>query len=94
MLKIEGLDKLQRQLSDATKALEGLDGEVVNVQFDAHDPESIEAAIRRATDEIDSRVSSYAANPFVNQLVEQYKEACRSAILQRAAEARLRSDAP
>lgn len=45
MLKITGLDKLQKELKEAERALSELDGELGVINFDPHDPASIEAAI-------------------------------------------------
>src|SRR5258708_38064393 len=42
MLKISGLDKLQRQLEDAQRAFKALDGQLASVRFDPDKPESIE----------------------------------------------------
>lgn len=88
-MKITGLDKLTRQLEDAQKALEGLDGELGSVSFDPHDPGSIEAAIKRMESTIDERVGNSASNPIIAPLVESMKEQYRNGILERAAAARL-----
>jgi len=89
MLKITGLDKLQKELKEAEHALSELDGELGVVNFDPHDPASIEAAIQSVNRMIDSRIEPHADNPIVGSLVEQIKESYRENILQRAAEARL-----
>jgi len=93
MFKIDGLDKLTRDLEAAQKALGELDGELGAVSMDPHDPASIEAAIQEASRLIDERVAHYASNPLVAQLVEGVKETQREAILERAAAARLEKDA-
>lgn len=90
MLKITGLDKLQRELKEAQRALEALDGELGTVKFDPHDPLSIEAAIQSIYKMVNDRVEEYESNPIVGPLVEQMKETYRENILQKAAEARLR----
>jgi hypothetical protein len=92
MFKIEGLDKLTRDLEAAQKALGELDGELGSVSMDPHDPASIEAAIQEAARLVDERVAPYASNPLVAQLVEGVKEAQREGLLERAAAARLESD--
>ena len=92
-MKIEGLDKLQRQISEAQTAIEDFGRETVDVSFDAHDAASIEAAIQNAMSMIDQRMSTYAANPFVAPLIEQFKESSRKAILERATETRMRGSA-
>ena len=89
MTKITGLDELQKQLKEAQRALEAIDGELTTISFNPDDPESIEGAIRQTNEAIDSRVGPYASNPFVEPLIEQMKDHYRQAILDRAAEARL-----
>lgn len=89
MLKITGLDKLQRELEEAQRALETLDGELGTVNFNPHDPSSIEAAIQSVYTMVDDRAGAYASNPIVGSLIEQMKETYRENILQKAAEARL-----
>jgi hypothetical protein len=93
MIKIEGLDKMQRQISEAKQAISKLECDSVDVHFDPHDAASIEAAIQQAIGLIDQRMYIYAANPFVAPLIAQFKEACRNRILERAAKARLQAEA-
>ncbi|SIN89529.1 hypothetical protein [Salinivibrio sp. ES.052] len=92
MLKINGLDKLQKELKQAEQALNELDGELGVVNFDPHEPTSIEAAIQSVIRMIDNRVEPYVDNPIVESLAEQMKESYRENILQKAAEARLQAD--
>lgn len=92
MLKITGLNKLQKELKEAEQALSELDGELGVVNFDPDDPASIEAAIQSVMRVIDSRIEPYADNPIVGSLADQMKESYRENILQKAAEARLQSD--
>lgn len=92
MLKITGLDKLQKELKEAEQALNELDGELGVVKFNPEDPASIEAAIQSVMRMIDNRVEPYAENPIVGSLADQMKESYRENILQKAAEARLQSD--
>ncbi|EQM94215.1 MULTISPECIES: hypothetical protein [Enterobacterales] len=47
MLKITGLDKLQKELKVAQLALGELEGNLGTVHFDPLDPASIENAIQR-----------------------------------------------
>lgn len=92
MFKITGLDKLQRELNEVKQALTELDGELGVVNFNPHDPLSIEAAIQSVNRMIDSRIEKYADNPIVNKLAGDMKDNYRESILQKAAEARLNSD--
>jgi hypothetical protein len=90
-VEIKGLDKLQRDFDDASKALAALDGELGTVRFDPVDPASIDAAILEVERVVDDRVGAFADNPIVRPLVAQMKEQYRKAILDRAAAARLES---
>jgi hypothetical protein len=87
-MKITGLDTLQKNLADAQKALAALDGELGSVNFNPHDPSSIEAAIAEVERMVDERLGAYASNPIVGPLAEQMKEKYREGILAKAAEAR------
>lgn len=87
---IKGFDKLQRELSDAQKAMSELDGDICTVSFNPDDPSSIEAAIQHVMSTIDTKIGRYASNPFVAPLVEASKEAYREAILEKASAARLK----
>lgn len=90
MFKISGLDNLSRQLTDAQKALDALDGELGTVSFNPDDPASIEAAIQSVETIIDERLGPYSSNPIIAPLAEEMKEKYREAIIERAAEARLK----
>ena len=90
MLRITGFDELSRQLTDAQKALETLDGELGVVKFDPNDPASIEAAIQSIESMIDERLVQYERNPIIAPLAASMKEKYREAIVDRAAEARLK----
>ena len=92
MFKITGLDKLQKNLKDAQRALSELDGELGVVNFDPNDPASIEGAIQSVNRMIDDRLGEYSSNLIVGPLAEQMKEKYRESILEKAAEARLKSD--
>ncbi|WP_432787027.1 hypothetical protein AAEX37_01100 [Oligella sp. MSHR50489EDL] len=92
MIKITGLDKLQKDVKDVEQALNKLDGELEVVNFDPNDPASIESAIHSVNRMIDERLGKYSSNPIVAPLAEQMKEKYREGILEKAAEARLKSD--
>lgn len=92
MFKIDGLDKLTKQLEQAQQALEELDGELGTVNFDPNDPASIEAAIQQANATLEAKVAPWADNPLVEQMIDGMKEQFREAIIERAAAARLESD--
>ena len=86
MLKITGLDKLQRQLEDAQRAFKALDGQLATVRFDPDKPESIEAAIRTMESAIDDKVAPYRDKAMVASIVPLPKEKYRATIFLRAKE--------
>jgi hypothetical protein len=92
MIKISGLDKLQRDLKTAQDALKDLDGELGSVSFNPVDPESIQQAITTVEAIIDERVAEYRSNKFVESLADQMKESYRSMIINKAATARIQDD--
>ncbi len=92
MAKITGLDNLQKELKKAEKAFKELDGHLARVEFDPHDPSSVEAAIQSIHQEIDSRIAPYGNSSIIRPLAEQMKVKCRESILNKASEARLKHD--
>lgn len=89
MIKIDGFKQLDKQLKDAQKILDDLDGELGTVSFDPNDPSSIEMAIQEVESMIDDRVGVYSSNAIIGPLAEQMKEQYREAILEKATAARL-----
>jgi hypothetical protein len=89
MIKIEGLDKLSRNLEEAQKAIAEIDGELGSVSFDPHDPASIEVAIQEVERLIDERLGPYASNPIIEPIIGGMKEQYREGILDKAAAARI-----
>ena len=65
MLKISGLDQIQRELKEAERALSELDGELGSVSFDPNDPASIESAIHSVNRIIDERAGEFSGNSIV-----------------------------
>lgn len=52
-MKFSGLDKLKKQIENIKNFAQNLDGEIGNVSFDPHDPESSENAISEMNSRID-----------------------------------------
>jgi len=88
-MQIKGLDDLARKMEELEKAMAKLDGDITQVNFNPHDPESIQLAIQKVSDAIDERVSRYAHNDMVTSVASELKEKYRDGILERAAQARL-----
>ncbi|HHR6443371.1 MAG: hypothetical protein LBE52_13905 [Providencia sp.] len=92
MLKVTGLDKLQKDLKVAQLALNELDGNLGTVHFDPQDPASIENAIQKINQIIDERVSQYSSNPIIGPLAEQMKQTYRENLIQKATQFRLKNN--
>ncbi len=91
MLKISGLDKVQKELKVAQLALSELDGNLGTVHFDPQDPASIENAIQKINQIIDERVSQYSHNSIIGPLAEEMKQAYREHLIQKATEFRIKN---
>jgi len=87
-MSLKGLDDLKRKLQELQKVADGLDGNIANVSFDPHDPQSIDLAIQRMEAAVDEKVGDYRGNNMVKDLALAIKERYRQAIIDRAAEAR------
>jgi hypothetical protein len=85
MLKITGLNELQRTMDELAKFGADLDGEIAQVTFNPTDPTNIEAAIQEVADAVDAKAKSYPRNEMVRNLAEQAKETFRQQLLGRAA---------
>ena len=89
---IKGLAQLQKQLAEAQVALQALDGHLGTVEFDPHDPGSIDQAISSVHALIDSRLGEYESNPIIAPLIEQAKASYRDQIIEKAAASRLSTE--
>ncbi|WP_197340902.1 hypothetical protein [Ralstonia solanacearum] len=79
---MEGLEKLTKEFDEASRVLKSLDGEIATVPVVPGDDASIQAAIRRIEQAIDSKAARYRNNPLVSALVTQLKETYRDHILE------------
>jgi hypothetical protein len=83
-MKITGLDKLRRELADAQRALQGLNGTIATLKFNPTDPKSIENAIRQIEVAVDSKIAPYHGNHLVAKVAEGLKAEYRKEILVRS----------
>ncbi len=79
-----GLEKLQRELTQASEALKSLDGEIATLKFNGSDSVEIHRAIHRMEVAIDQRLAPYSSNQFVGALSEKMKIHFRERILELA----------
>jgi hypothetical protein len=94
MFKIEGLDKLQRELKEASSALKSLNGNIATVHYDPDNATSVQAAIRSMERAIDAKVARYQRNPLVADLASQMKKEYRAEITTQAKNARSKGPRP
>ena len=87
MVRIQGLDKLTRQLDEAGKAAEALDGDLTTVNFDPSNAASVSEAVRQMERAVDQKVSRWRGNPLVEELAKTTKAAMRKQINIKAREA-------
>lgn len=93
MALLKGLGDLQKTLSEAQRALEAVNGELGTLSFNPDDPGSVEAAIAESERLVDQRLGKYANNSIVGPLIVQMKQSFRAAVIEKAAEARLKGGA-
>jgi hypothetical protein len=93
MAFLNGLDELQRTLAEAQQALKAVNGELGTLRFNPEDPESIEAAIAESERLVDERLGKYANNSIIGPLISQMKDSFRTAVIEKAAEVRLKGEA-
>ena len=91
-MKIDGLESLMQKMKELERAAADLDGDIAHLTFDPFDPQSIEQAIQDLYAAVDERVADYSMNELVLGIAEELKESGRSAILERAAAARLEGE--
>ncbi len=80
-IEIKGLDKLTRQLKEAERALQELDGEIGTVKFDPTNPTDVQRAIREIERKVDTKLSRFRGNPLVQTVAQGAKKTFREYIL-------------
>ena len=88
--KLTGISELTARLNAFQKALGELDGELGSVTYDPEDPSSIQNAISGMEALVDERTSAYAGDELVDSIIDEVKESFRKAIIDQAAEYRLK----
>ncbi|CAJ0699301.1 hypothetical protein [Ralstonia wenshanensis] len=78
---MEGLEKLTRELDEASRAFKSLDGDIAQVRVVPGDDASVQAAIRQIEEAIDRKAAPYRNNPFVSPVVAELKEKYRDHII-------------
>jgi len=83
-INVSGLEKLQRELADAQRAFQALDGTIATLKFDPTDPTSVDGAIRQMEVAIDNKTAPYHGNDLVKKVAQGLKDAYRKKILERS----------
>ena len=91
-MKTTGSDALLRKLKEVEKAVSGFDGRIANLEFNPHDPQSIDTAIQELYFAVDTKLAGYRGNELVTNIARELKERGRQAIIDRAAAARLTAE--
>jgi hypothetical protein len=84
-IRITGLDKLQRELGEAQRAFESLDGPIATLNFNPDDPDSVQEAIRQIEAAVDDKAAPYGSNALVSTVTGKMKEVYRNKIMEMAA---------
>lgn len=92
MIKIEGLEKLSRDLRAFEKAVASLDGDLGTIHFNPGDAGSIERAIIEVESMVDRKIADYPGNSMIAELGASIKENLRQQIIEKAAQARAEGD--
>lgn len=88
MIKLDGLEKLTRDLHQFEAAMASLDGDLATVKLDPEDPGSIERAIIEVETLIDSKLADYPGNTLIANIGDQIKGNLRQQIIEKAAQLR------
>jgi hypothetical protein len=79
---ITGLEKLQREFDEASRACKSLDGTLTTLNFNPAGPDSVNDAIRQMELAVDSKTAPYRSNTLVSQMARELKEMYRQKILE------------
>ncbi|SAL86869.1 hypothetical protein AWB74_07877 [Caballeronia arvi] len=81
--KIERLDRLTRQLEEASRAFKSLGGELEQITLEPGSQTSVQAAIQQVEAIIDQKAAPYRGNELVDSMVQQLKKRYRDEIIRR-----------
>jgi DNA-binding FadR family transcriptional regulator len=82
-IEIAGLDKLQRELEEARRGLESLNGTIATLKYNPADSRGVQAAVRQMEAAIDSKIARYSGNSLVSKAAEAMKGKFRDEILRK-----------
>lgn len=79
---ITGLDKLQRELEDAQRAFQSLNGTIATLKWNPADPKSVREAIRHMEAAVDRKTAPYRGNDLVAKVAQGLKDTYRQRIIE------------
>lgn len=87
-IKLTGMSEVTRNMEALKRAL---DGAVEKASFNPHNPQDVERAIREILMKVDMKMAPYISSPGVREIAAGLKEEYRKALLQKAEDARRKS---
>ncbi len=89
---MDGFDETQSLLSETTRGLAALSGDIASLNFNSHDDASIQSAIRTMEQAIDERARAFANNATVMATAQELKTSYRTRIEDMVREARVEGE--
>ncbi|SAL86750.1 hypothetical protein AWB74_07830 [Caballeronia arvi] len=83
MTEFDGLDKLTRQLEEASRVFQSLGGELAHVTVVPGDKSSVRAATQQVQAAIDQKAMCFEGNELVESMVRQLKMRYRDELIHR-----------
>jgi hypothetical protein len=87
-IKLTGMSEVTRNMEALKRAL---DGAIEKTSFDPRNPQDVERAIREILMKVDMKMAPYISSPGVREIAAGLKDEYRKALLQKAEDARRKS---
>jgi hypothetical protein len=85
--ELSGFDALDRHLEQLGKAVELLQGDIAQIQFDPNDPASVERAVSEMRASVDAKAGEPGRSPLAKEIIEAVKDHFEARIRQLDSEA-------
>jgi hypothetical protein len=86
--ELKGFDDLERQLREAERELQELNGEIMGgLKFDPTSPDDVNREIKAMEQMVDRTLGPYRSNRFICPLIAETKKSLREQILKHVATA-------
>ena len=83
-VKLEGLDKLQKDLDEFQRAVSSLDGTICQVRFNPEDKASLQEAVSQMERAVDAKVAKWRNNKMIMDIAKAMKLRYREDIMERS----------